>query len=55
MTVLPVYLTTALCLCLPPPAVPVVLRSCAEFIEAHGIVDGIYRLSGVNSNIQRLR
>ncbi|XP_043215545.1 rho GTPase-activating protein 33-like [Amphibalanus amphitrite] len=35
--------------------VPVVLKSCAEFIEAHGIVDGIYRLSGVNSNIQRLR
>ncbi|XP_043241894.1 rho GTPase-activating protein 32-like, partial [Amphibalanus amphitrite] len=35
--------------------IPVVLRSCAEFIEAHGIVDGIYRLSGVNSNIQRLR
>ncbi|KAB1283956.1 Rho GTPase-activating protein 31 [Camelus dromedarius] len=36
-------------------AVPYVLKSCAEFIETHGIVDGIYRLSGVTSNIQRLR
>nr|XP_046267000.1 rho GTPase-activating protein 31 [Scatophagus argus] len=35
--------------------VPQVLRKCAEFIEEHGIVDGIYRLSGVTSNIQRLR
>lgn len=35
--------------------VPRVLRKCAEFIEKHGIVDGIYRLSGVTSNIQRLR
>ncbi|XP_076131351.1 rho GTPase-activating protein 31 isoform X1 [Alosa pseudoharengus] len=35
--------------------VPQVLRTCAEFIEEHGIVDGIYRLSGVTSNIQRLR
>uniref|UniRef100_A0A8C5JZZ2 Rho GTPase activating protein 31 n=1 Tax=Jaculus jaculus TaxID=51337 RepID=A0A8C5JZZ2_JACJA len=34
---------------------PYVLKSCAEFIETHGIVDGIYRLSGVTSNIQRLR
>ncbi|KAL0600394.1 Rho GTPase-activating protein 31 [Plecturocebus cupreus] len=33
---------------------PYVLKSCAEFIETHGIVDGIYRLSGVTSNIQRL-
>lgn len=33
--------------------VPYVLKSCAEFIETHGIVDGIYRLSGVTSNIQR--
>uniref|UniRef100_A0A665V3Q3 Rho GTPase activating protein 31 n=1 Tax=Echeneis naucrates TaxID=173247 RepID=A0A665V3Q3_ECHNA len=32
-----------------------VLKTCAEFIEKHGIVDGIYRLSGVTSNIQRLR
>lgn len=35
--------------------VPDVLTSCAEFIENFGIVDGIYRLSGVTSNIQRLR
>ncbi|NXK54779.1 RHG31 protein, partial [Chauna torquata] len=35
--------------------VPFVLKSCAEFIETHGIVDGIYRLSGVTSNIQKLR
>ncbi|KAL6098554.1 arhgap31 [Pungitius sinensis] len=35
--------------------VPQVLKKCAEFIEEHGIVDGIYRLSGVTSNIQRLR
>ncbi|KAG5844293.1 hypothetical protein ANANG_G00160890, partial [Anguilla anguilla] len=32
-----------------------VLKTCAEFIEKHGIVDGIYRLSGITSNIQRLR
>ncbi|KAM3829288.1 rho GTPase-activating protein 33 [Vipera latastei] len=35
--------------------VPQVLRSCSDFIEKHGIVDGIYRVSGVSSNIQRLR
>ncbi|MEQ2203558.1 Rho GTPase-activating protein 31 [Xenoophorus captivus] len=35
--------------------VPQVLQKCAEFIERYGIVDGIYRLSGVTSNIQRLR
>ncbi|XP_074162800.1 rho GTPase-activating protein 33 isoform X2 [Sminthopsis crassicaudata] len=35
--------------------VPQVLRCCSEFIEAHGVVDGIYRLSGVSSNIQKLR
>ncbi|XP_035217110.1 GTPase-activating protein CdGAPr-like isoform X2 [Stegodyphus dumicola] len=35
--------------------IPMVLKCCAEFIEEHGIVDGIYRLSGVSSNIQRLR
>uniref|UniRef100_A0A8D0G0U7 Rho-GAP domain-containing protein n=1 Tax=Strix occidentalis caurina TaxID=311401 RepID=A0A8D0G0U7_STROC len=35
--------------------IPYVLKSCAEFIETHGIVDGIYRLSGVTSNIQKLR
>nr|XP_050034927.1 uncharacterized protein LOC126531447 isoform X1 [Dermacentor andersoni] len=35
--------------------VPLVLSSCAKFIEQFGIVDGIYRLSGVTSNIQKLR
>ncbi|KAF7688452.1 rho GTPase-activating protein 31 [Silurus meridionalis] len=35
--------------------VPQVVKTCAEFIEKHGIVDGIYRLSGITSNIQRLR
>ncbi|CAM4709566.1 unnamed protein product [Caretta caretta] len=35
--------------------VPQVLRCCSEFIEKHGLVDGIYRLSGVASNIQKLR
>lgn len=36
-------------------AVPSVLKKCAEVIESHGIVDGIYRLSGMSSNIQKLR
>ncbi|XP_069463305.1 rho GTPase-activating protein 30 [Ambystoma mexicanum] len=35
--------------------VPQVLRSCTEFVECHGLVDGIYRLSGISSNIQKLR
>lgn len=35
--------------------IPMVLKCCAEFIESNGIVDGIYRLSGVTSNIQKLR
>uniref|UniRef100_UPI003AAE2B63 LOW QUALITY PROTEIN: rho GTPase-activating protein 30 n=1 Tax=Centroberyx gerrardi TaxID=166262 RepID=UPI003AAE2B63 len=35
--------------------IPQVLRSCSEFVEHHGVVDGIYRLSGVSSNIQKLR
>lgn len=36
-------------------SVPQVLKSCSEFIEKHGVVDGIYRHSGVSSNIQKLR
>lgn len=36
-------------------AVPQVVKSCAEFIEKNGVVDGIYRLSGISSNIQKLR
>uniref|UniRef100_A0A8D3A5U0 Rho GTPase activating protein 32a n=1 Tax=Scophthalmus maximus TaxID=52904 RepID=A0A8D3A5U0_SCOMX len=35
--------------------VPQVVKSCAEFIEKQGVVDGIYRLSGISSNIQKLR
>ncbi|KAL1260648.1 hypothetical protein QQF64_008475 [Cirrhinus molitorella] len=35
--------------------VPQVIRSCTEFIERRGVVDGIYRLSGISSNIQKLR
>ncbi|XP_032297291.1 rho GTPase-activating protein 32-like [Coturnix japonica] len=34
--------------------VPQVVQSCAQFIEHHGMVQGIYRLSGVASRIQRL-
>ena len=36
-------------------AVPLVLEMCSSVIEEHGIVDGIYRLSGITSNMQRLR
>ncbi|XP_027136440.1 rho GTPase-activating protein 32 isoform X2 [Larimichthys crocea] len=35
--------------------VPQVVKSCTDFIEKHGVVDGIYRLSGISSNIQKLR
>ncbi|KAM6933163.1 uncharacterized protein arhgap32a isoform 2-T2 [Xenentodon cancila] len=35
--------------------VPQVVKCCAEFIEKSGVVDGIYRLSGISSNIQKLR
>ncbi|XP_019903941.2 rho GTPase-activating protein 32 isoform X2 [Esox lucius] len=35
--------------------VPQVLKSCTDFIEKHGVVDGMYRLSGIASNIQKLR
>lgn len=35
--------------------IPMVLKVCSQFIEEYGIVDGIYRLSGITSNIQRLR
>jgi hypothetical protein len=33
-------------------SVPRVLTHCAEFIETAGMIDGIYRLSGIASNIQ---
>ncbi len=35
--------------------VPKILRVCTDFIEKHGTVDGIYRHTGLQSNIQRLR
>jgi hypothetical protein len=35
--------------------IPVVLQWCSSFIERNGIVEGIYRLSGVISNIDKLR
>lgn len=35
--------------------IPKILTICTEFIEKHGIVDGIYRHTGLQSNIQRLR
>ncbi|XP_034459597.1 rho GTPase-activating protein 32-like isoform X3 [Hippoglossus hippoglossus] len=35
--------------------VPQVVKSCGDFIEKNGVVDGIYRLSGISSNIQKLR
>ncbi|KAJ7995519.1 hypothetical protein DPEC_G00245420 [Dallia pectoralis] len=35
--------------------VPLVIKCCTEFIEKHGVVDGMYRLSGISSNIQKLR
>ncbi|XP_058016014.1 rho GTPase-activating protein 30 isoform X2 [Ahaetulla prasina] len=35
--------------------IPQVLKSCTEFVEKRGIVDGIYRLSGGSLNIQKLR
>lgn len=31
------------------------LTKCTDFIETHGIVDGIYRISGVASNIKKLK
>lgn len=37
------------------PVVPQVVKCCADFIEKNGVVDGIYRLSGISSNIQKLR
>ena len=36
-------------------SVPDVLVKCTKFVEEHGMVDGIYRLSGIASNIKRLR
>ena len=35
--------------------VPPILRVCSKCIEHRGIVDGIYRLSGISSNIRALK
>ena len=35
--------------------VPQVLRICSQFIEEFGIINGIYRASGISSNIQRIK
>ena len=34
---------------------PKILKICTEFIEKFGTVDGIYRHTGLQSNIQKLR
>ena len=36
-------------------SVPEVLTKCTNFVEEHGMVDGIYRISGIASNIKRLK
>ena len=36
-------------------SVPQIVSVCCNFIEARGLVDGVYRLSGISSNIQRLK
>ncbi|GMT07382.1 hypothetical protein PENTCL1PPCAC_29556, partial [Pristionchus entomophagus] len=35
--------------------VPLILERCVDVIEKHGVVTGIYRQCGIQSNIQRLR
>jgi len=35
--------------------IPLVLKICSQFIESKGLLDGIYRLSGISSNIHKLR
>lgn len=36
-------------------SVPYIVKSCTRFIEKHGIIFGIYRLSGMRVNIHKLR
>lgn len=36
-------------------SVPNIVKSCTQFIEKHGIIFGIYRLSGTRGNINKLR
>jgi len=50
-----IYLFIIACCRLCVVTVPSVLKFCTEVIESHGVVDGIYRLSGIASNIQKLR
>lgn len=50
-----VYFFCELVMSFPFFSVPQVLKSCTDFIEKYGVVDGIYRLSGIASNIQKLR
>ena len=35
--------------------VPDVVVRCTRFVESHGLTDGVYRVSGITSNIKRLR
>jgi len=35
--------------------VPTVVSDCTRFVEKHGVVDGIYRISGVASHIRFLK
>jgi len=36
-------------------SVPSVLVACTEFIEKSALVDGVYRISGIASNIKKLK
>lgn len=36
-------------------SIPHIVKSCTRFIEKHGIIFGIYRLSGMRVNIHKLR
>ena len=36
-------------------SVPQVVTECCKFIEERGVIDGVYRLSGISSNIQRIK
>jgi hypothetical protein len=36
-------------------AIPYIVKSCTKYIEKHGIIFGIYRLSGMRVNIHKLR
>lgn len=36
-------------------SIPHIVKSCTRFIEKHGIIFGIYRLSGMRTNIHKLR